>query len=107
MISAWRWFKDHAWLLCILIVLGVLWVIAKGPDKQKLLEQIGLERKVVKERAEVRKALLIGERADAVRAVEDKFAIAIMELRSDNHEKIRELEADPEALVEFIIRSSS
>jgi len=106
-ISAWRWFKDHAWLLLIVVALGVLWLLAKGEDKSALLKQIDTERKVVREKAKVRKLAVKNKMGDALKAVEEKFAIEVSHLKAENKEKIRELEADPEALVEFIIRSSS
>ena len=107
MISAWRWFKDHAWLLLIIVVLGGLWLLAKGRDKSTLLEQINMERKVVREKAQVRKLVVQNQTREAIKAVEEKFSIEFAHLESQNKEKVRELEVDPEALVEFIIRSSS
>jgi hypothetical protein len=104
--NAWRWFKDHAWLFVVVGVLLAIWLFSNKEGKKAALKQVEEERSVVREKAEVRKTVTRKDNAAAVKAVEEKHTLKLSKLKETQADKVKELEDDPEALVDFIIRSS-
>jgi hypothetical protein len=104
--GAWRWFKDHAWLFVVVGVLLAIWIFSDKDGKKAALKQVEEERTVVREKAEIRKTIARKDTAVALKAVEEKYALKLSKLQVDQADKVKELEDDPEALVEFILRSA-
>jgi hypothetical protein len=72
-----------------------------------MLKKIASERELVQEKGNVRKAVAEKDKVVAVQEVKEKHKVRIEKMDQADKEKVNELEDDPEALVDFIMRSSA
>lgn len=109
----WRWVKDHAWLvgLALVGVLGLLWALfGKKSDKPKLddlKKTLALEKKIIDEKAAAAKAAAQNGHAAAAAEIKARHQEAIDKMDEADRKKIEELENDPEALVDALLRASA
>ena len=106
-------FRDYGWLLLLLVVgAGVVLITifynSKGRFKLSELKDIlKQEHKVIDQTAKVRKDLAEKEHAQVVNEIKERYKEVMENLDSEEEKKIHDLEKDPEALVERLLRISS
>lgn len=109
----WRWIKDHAWLVGLAVVglIGVCWALfGKGTDKPKLddlVKRLSLEKQIINEKAKVAKVVAKQDHTTATAEIKDRFKDTIEKMDEADKKKIEELEDDPEALVDSLLRASA
>jgi hypothetical protein len=109
----WRWLKGHSWLIWIAVIGVAGFVLAtvflSGEDKPKfgdLLEKLGLEKKIIDEKAKVAKMVAKNGHAVAAAEIEKKFKSDIDKLDEAEKKKVEELKDDPEAMVDAVLRAT-
>jgi len=108
----WRWVKAHSWLVGLAVVglIGVMWALfGRGTDKPKLddlVKRLSLEKQIINEKAKVAKVVAKQDHTAAVVDIKARHKETIEKMDEADKKKIEELENDPEALVDAVLRAT-
>jgi gas vesicle protein len=109
----WRWLKAHSWLIWVAVIGTAGFVLAaiflSGNDRPKfgdLLTKLGLEKKLINEKARVAKLVAKEGHAAAADDIKQKYKNDIAKLDEAETKKIEELKDDPEAMVDAVLRAT-
>lgn len=104
LIKVWGWIRDHAWLIAIVAVGILLLVLSRGKfDFKKFYTK---EKQVIDAKAEARVAKIELGAVKAAEQIKEQHAEKIKQLDADQAKRAKELEHDPEKLVEAILRTT-
>lgn len=103
-----NWLKDN-WLKLVLLLglagVVVLYILTRNKEILKEARRVyKKEVKIIDARADVRKTEATQGRDAAVAKVHTDYEEQIAAFEKEDQEKIKELESNPQALVEFVIR---
>jgi hypothetical protein len=104
LIKAWGWCRDHAWIIAIVAVGILLLILSRGKfDFKKFYSK---EKEVIDAKAEARKAQIELGAAKAAEKIKEEHKEVIKKLDEQQAKRAKELENDPEKLVEAILRAT-
>lgn len=109
----WQWVKSHAFLIGLGLfgLIGVLWALfGRGTDKPKmgdLVTKLSLEKQVIDAKAKVRKMTAMQGHAVAAAQIKKDNEEKIAAMDEADQKKVEELADDPEALVDYVLRTTA
>lgn len=102
------WLLDYWWIPALILVgVGVTILgrrAAVAVLGQSFPERFGLELEAIKARREVREIEQRQSHEQAVRHVQEKYALKLAALDAKERARARELEGDPKKLAEMMVR---
>jgi hypothetical protein len=105
--SAWSWLRDHGkWLAFVGLAIIVTLILRPRTGKKQLLKAVELESKVIEAKAEARKAQIDLGAEKASQKIKEEHAKVLEQLEEKEQARVKELESNPEALIEAILRAS-
>lgn len=104
-----KWLKEHVWLVLLGLGAALTWIVFRpkpnAAHTRAIINKFQLERRVLDERATVRKLQAEKGLEQAVAKVKERHAGELKRLDLEQAEKVRDLEKDPEALSDFLLRT--
>jgi hypothetical protein len=104
------WLKKYKiWIAIPFVLLGVIcvWSWFNKKPAPEFKKELGLELEIIQGRAEAAKIKAASTAALATEQIKQKYADDLRKLDEKQQARIKELEGDPEALTEAILRSIS
>jgi hypothetical protein len=102
------WFSDYWWIPALILVgVGVTFFGRRAAEKvfgQSFPEKFDLEMEAIKERRKVREIEQQESHDRAVHYVQEKYALKLAALDTEEKQRARELEGDPKKLAEMMVR---
>lgn len=102
--KVWAWARDHAWIFAIVAVGILLLILSRG--KFDFKKFYGKEKEVIDAKAEARKVQAELGAAKAAEKIKEEHKETIKKLDDAQAKRAKELENDPEKLVEALLRAT-